>query len=360
MAAGTAPSPAAATLPAEAVAPDPAEGTDDTADDGEDGDEGDGEAEAHTGDAAPKSDDHLYTSDISDADLEKLWKENRKALEPISVGFTDAGRLINGERFPADGPWVVVDPPHTYGTRETNDYLIAAIRAVDSDFPGGPPARLNHIGAEEGGYLRPHHSHQAGRDVDIGFYYRNDPPARVASRAKYMDLERNWSLIRSIVTLTDVQFILVDRSIQKVLFDYALSRGEDRGWLDSLFHAGSNSILKHARHHRDHFHVRFYNPRAQELGRRIQPLLAKSKDEHSIVQHHIRQGDSLGRIAVHYGVSITALKKANGLKSAAIRAGRVLLVPVRGACVNCPIPPPVIVPPRRLPPEKAEGLSLNE
>jgi len=63
-----------------------------------------------------------------------------------------------------------------------------------------------------------------------------------------------------------------------VLYAYALSIGEDKGWLDSVFHAGANSLIKHARRHRDHFHVRFFNGRAQELGRRVQPFMAKDPE----------------------------------------------------------------------------------
>lgn len=337
---------------------DDAESDDDTPDDPapapQVGEAEGGEGEEHASEGPTEATGRFYTGDISDAELLKVWKTQRASLGTISVGFTDAGRLINAEPFPATGgPWVVVDPPKTYGTHETIEFLTSVFRAVDKQFPGGPPARVNHISAKDGGWVRPHRSHQSGRDVDIGFYYKEMPGARVRDRSRYMDLARNWALIRNIVAMTDVQLILVDRSIQRVLYNYALSQGENRAWLDTLFHAGAASILKHARHHRDHFHVRFYNAYAQELGRRIQPLLALDKDAHSTVMHHIRSGESLGRIAMHYGVSITALRKANGLRSNAIRAGHMLAIPVRGACVNCPIPPPVIVPPRRVPPPPA-------
>ncbi len=46
--------------------------------------------------------------------------------------------------------------------------------------------------------------------------------------------------------------------------------------------------------------------------------------------HLIAQGDSLGGIARKYGVSVSAIQKSNGLTSTRIRAGRNLLIPVRG------------------------------
>jgi LysM repeat protein len=128
--------------------------------------------------------------------------------------------------------------------------------------------------------------------------------------------------------------------------------GEDKAWLDSLFHAGADSIIKHARRHRDHFHVRFFNGRAQELGRRIAPLLAL-QPEHNVLTHRVRSGDTLGGIALRYNTSISALQKANRLRGSFLSIGQVLQVPLRGPCTRCPVPPPVVVPPRRVPPEEA-------
>ena len=125
------------------------------------------------------------------------------------------------------------------------------------------------MSAQEGGFLPPHKSHQNGRDVDLAFYYRTAAPARARERWRYIDPALNWALVKALVTLTDVQLILVDRKVQKVLYGYALKSGEDKGWLDALFHMGKKSLVHHARRHRDHFHVRFYNPRAQELGRQL-------------------------------------------------------------------------------------------
>ena len=50
--------------------------------------------------------------------------------------------------------------------------------------------------------------------------------------------------------------------------------------------------------------------------------------------HVIAQGDSLSAIARKYGVSVSALQKSNGLSNSRIRAGRNLLVPVRGTASN--------------------------
>lgn len=292
-----------------------------------------------------------YTADIDDLRLEQLWKASPEALGSLSIGFADAGRLVNARQMPEGPNWTIVAPDRCWGTEETIEYLTRAIGHVAAQFEGTPPLRVNHMSKPEGGWIRPHASHQSGRDVDLAFYYLPGGPDRGAwARRENFDLARNWALVRALVTETDVQLVLVDRRIIKRLYDYALSTGEDQAWLDSIFRAGRGSLVQHARRHRDHYHVRFYNPRAQELGRRVLPLMPKGQPDLNRVVHRVRSGEYLGAIARRYDTTVSAIRKANGLRSTLIRAGRTLVIPLRGPCVNCPTPPEVIVPPRRLPP----------
>jgi hypothetical protein len=268
------------------------------------------------------------------------------------MGFADEGRLINGIPFPEGDGYTVISPDKTFATRETIDAVLTAIRRVRELHPQAPPLRVNQISAKEGGYLRPHHSHQNGRDVDLAFYYPTAEPIRERAREKVIDVALNWELVKALATLTDVEFILVDRRVQKVLYDYAVAAGENRAWLDSLFHSGAEALLQHARGHRDHFHVRFYNPRAQELGRRLAPLLAQRPDENRLM-YRVHQGDTLSGLAHRYGSSVAGIQKVNHLKGTMLHLSQVLQIPLRGPCTQCPVPPPVVVPPRRLPPSSA-------
>ena len=298
----------------------------------------------------------LYTQDLTDDALMKQFVGNMASLGSISVGFAEAGRLINGVQMTPGDAWSVVSPENAWGTRETVVFLSVVARAVMEQFPYVAPLRVNHIGKQEGGYLRPHHSHQSGRDADLGFYYRAGMnPLRVkGARENAMDLPANWALVRALATRTDTQVILLDRRVQKVLYDYAVSIGEDRAWLDSLFNAGRSSLLQHVRRHRDHFHVRFYSARSQELGWRIQPLLAKRSDENFVI-HRVRPGDTLGHLAMRYGSGVKLIQRANGLTSINLRLGRTLNIPLRGPCTKCPLPPQVVVPPRRFPAGRSRG-----
>lgn len=299
-----------------------------------------------------------YSNDLSDAELARLWKEDPTAIGSVSVGRPEEGRLINAIPFPEapeGGPWKVIIPESCWTTKETADGIIAAAEQLRAWFPDGAPVRVGQVSGAEGGYLPPHVTHQNGRDIDIGLFYPGPEPYRVKEREKVMDVAMNWAFVKAMLTHADVQYILLDWRVQNVLYDYALKHGENKAWLDSLFKAGKRSVFHHARKHRDHFHFRVFNPRAQELAHRLAPLMPVRPDE-NIAFHRIKKGDTLGGVAIKYGTSLAKLKKANQhVAPAAMRVGQVLRVPLKGPCTNCPVPPLVVVPPRKVPPPIPEN-----
>ena len=351
-------------VPAEACLPvvdgeDGDDAADADADDADalapDGERNDGEEDVDAARADTSVEDQglRYSRDVSDDELKRLWSTDVAALGSMSIGLANAGRLINGVQFPkGGGNWSVVDGQESWGTQETVSSLMAAITEVSDRLPGTPALRVNDISKKDGGWHRPHRSHQNGRDVDLGFYYPHGETIRIKKRETCIDLARNWALVRALVTTGDVQTILVDRRVQAVLHGYARSIGEDPVWLDDLFR-GSAPIVNHAPRHRDHFHVRFYNPRAQELGRRVQPLLAE-RPEHNIASYRVKRGDTLGKIARRFGTSAKLIEQQNKVRSNSLKVGRTLTIPLRGPCTTCPLPPPVVVPARRLPPDVTE------
>lgn len=346
---------AAAVASDDAVPDSPDEEPDEEFD--EDGDEAesgaDAEAEAEPHEPSDEAlTGHRYTADISDEELERLWTTDPASLGPMSVGFADAGRVINAVPCRTSEHWTIVSPSHCWGTSETLEFIYTGIEAVAAEHPGSRPIRVNHISSKDGGWLRPHFSHQSGRDVDLGFYYKEELDYGWGRRREtQIDLARSWTLVKTFITETDLQVILVDRRIAKVLHAYALEQGEDPEWLERVFNAGRKSLVRHARGHHDHFHVRFYNARAQELGRRIVPLLAQ-QPEHNFAMHRVKPGNTLSHIAQRYGATVRAIQKANGMTNSFLRVGRVLRVPLRKPCTQCPLPPEVVVPKRCLPPKK--------
>jgi LysM repeat protein len=314
------------------------------------------EAENHPATLA-KTDGIRYTADISDEELNKLWKKNPEKLGSISLGFTDAGKLINGIPFPEGKNWIVTDPSKSYGTEETIQYVTAAINEVAEKIENTPPICISHLSNRNGGWLRPHLSHQSGRDIDLPIYRL--PANETKGKRGLFDVHRNWALVRALVIHGDIQLILLDKKLLKQLYNHAVSIGEDKAWLDSLFRAGRQSLIRHARNHRDHFHVRYYNPRAQELGRRIHSLLPGNKSLVKMVKHRVRRGDTLGALARKYGTSIAEIRRVNRIKANYMRVGKTLMVPQAASYASIPMPPDIVVPPRRLPPELQKNDPLD-
>lgn len=295
---------------------------------------------------------------MSQSQIEDELANHPERLGSMSIGYTNGGALYNGVQMPRGDGWELVDPDHAWGTRETVDFLLHCLSEVEQRFPGAARMYVGHISAKRGGHLSPHVSHQAGRDVDISYYYVVGQ-ARWYAKADQtnLDLARTWAFVKALVIDTDVEMILMDRSIQKLVREYAVAHGEDGRWVGELFDGNGTlpPLIRHAKGHATHIHLRFYNPVAQETGRRAYALLLR---RHVIqpavyfVRYKVRQGDTLGQIARKYGVTEKAIQQANGMKTSAIRATREYKIPRHGGVVA---PRMTAVPPRRVPPDRGTG-----
>lgn len=357
----------------------PSTGDDDaTRDDGDELDDeleegSEGEAEESSPSAAEP---RRVTLALDDAEIERRLRDDPASLGSMSLGRPNAGALLEAVQLPEGEHWVRVDAANAWGTRETIESLTHCIDAVATRYPETPRVHVGHVSARGGGHLSPHKSHQAGRDVDVGYY--TTPGAKWYARAdaKNLDRARTWSLIRALLVDTDVELILVDTSIQTLLKEHALAIGEDRAWVDSLFQVGNKggrAIIRHAKGHATHLHVRFYSPIAQETARRAYPTLVKlgkvptsgggrsAAAAPGYVEHRAKSGDTLGSLANRYKTTVQAIQRANNLRSTRLEARHVYRIPTgagyamldrdRDRPRGPAAPPPVVVlPPRRLPP----------
>lgn len=304
--------------------------------------------------AEPAPDPILADPGPADAgSLLTLAQRSLPDLGPLSIGAPDAGLLVNPLPFPAGPYWKVRNPLESYGTAETIEYLVTAIEAVEARFPGSPRVVIGDISRPDGGRLNRHRSHQAGRDADVGFYYAAGEVGDFATaRKRDLDLPRTWALVRALIVETDVDRIFVDRSLIAVLYAYASDEeGEDALWLRDVFGRlgdGRKGIIQHERRHKNHMHVRFYNPRAQEHGRIVYPqLVSEGVVPPPRIKVRVARGQTIGHLAARYGTSVAAIRSANGLRSTRLRAGRSYLIPIRRVTGEST---PLVVPPRRLPP----------
>lgn len=312
------------------------------------------EPDEHEGSARPARNRPPHPlAGVSDAELLRRLREEPKSLGSMSLGLPNGGRLINAVQLPEDPRWVRVDPAHAFGTRETVDYLVRSMGRLFEVFPDTPPIFVGHVSAESGGYLKPHKSHQSGRDVDLGFVYRDGGKWYQRGTQANLDLPRTWALVRALITETDPQFILIDHSIQAWLYDYALSIGEDPEWLKDLFKGTPGvrpAMIRHAKGHATHLHVRFYNPIAEQTAHRSYAGLVKLgrvKPPTHYVTHKVKKGETLIHLAKRYGTTVKAIKSANRLRSNTIMARKEYKIPRRGLTLTSA---PAALPERRLPP----------
>lgn len=303
--------------------------------------------------------------DLSDNELMARIAADPTSLGSLSIGTPGRAALFNSVALPPSPHWETAPNADSYATTETIAFLQAAIDTVYELFPETPPIVIGDISAAAGGHLKRHQSHQGGRDVDVGFYYKSGTTQWYlpASPANY-DLARNWALVRSLVTRTDVEMILLDTRVQRMLYKYALGLGEDKDFLDHVFSCGRglrDAIVQHVVGHRTHYHVRFYNAVAQELGRRTHPLLVQlnlMKPAVYTVSCVARKGQTLGQMAAKYHTSVRAIQQANGLRTTALTAGHAYQIPMRGSAP--PMTQPLVVPHRTLPSTTPAPLSAVE
>jgi penicillin-insensitive murein endopeptidase len=161
-----------------------------------------------------------------------------------------------------------------YGLPRFLDALTRAADAVASERAGSVLV-IGDLSAPRGGQLLPHHaSHRTGRDADLLFYLTTTEGVPVESpgfvsvgrdglafhkeqnRWLRLDVEREWLLVRSLVTDDDarVQWLFVHDNVRALLLEWAVARGEEP-WI--VQRAMDLMLQPHpGGPHDDHIHVR--------------------------------------------------------------------------------------------------------
>lgn len=164
-----------------------------------------------------------------------------------------------------------------YGTWEIIQLIERSARRVAFRLPG---ARLSvgELSKKNGGRIAGHHSHQNGRDVDIGFYITTpdgtpysayafaefglNGKGRPPNQGLRFDDARNWELIAKLVSDGEarVQYIFVSNEIRSRLLAESKRRGASPKIVERIKAVLIQPAEGHP--HRNHFHVRIYCPPA--------------------------------------------------------------------------------------------------
>jgi len=191
-----------------------------------------------------------------------------------SVGAPWDGRLRDAARLPEGDGYVIRRPWRSFGTRATVDFIERAITEVREEFPDVHVLAIGDISAEHGGPITEHHSHQSGRDADIGLVYNEQPDGFpqnfVRATEDNLDAEATLALVRAFADTANedggAQVMFLDFEVQGILYRWAKEHGMDDDLLDRLFQyphgrGSSEGLVRHEPNHDNHVHVRFKCPR---------------------------------------------------------------------------------------------------
>lgn len=188
-----------------------------------------------------------------------------------SVGSPTRGSLRDAQCLPQAGPGFVAFSENRCATDETIRLLLYAIGEVMREYPSSPPVVIGALSRPTGGRLKPHKSHRSGRDVDIGYFAVGDRPLRtfVDLRRDEIDYDKTFYLMAALIATGRVDFVFVNYALQPRFVEAARRLGYDDEQISYLFQyprgRGSRTgLIRHARGHLRHFHVRFACPRGDE------------------------------------------------------------------------------------------------
>jgi len=187
-----------------------------------------------------------------------------------SIGAPWSGRLRDASKLPDAKRYHLRRPHRTFGTRTTVEHTRRAIVDTLEQFPKIHDLAVGDISAPRGGWISEHHSHQSGRDVDLGLFYkerpRGYPDAFVQASARTLHMAATWALIANLASTQSrdggVHMMFLDFDLQGVIYKWALKNGVSRARLERVFQyphgrGAAAGLVRHEPGHADHLHVRF-------------------------------------------------------------------------------------------------------
>ena len=187
-----------------------------------------------------------------------------------SIGLPWAGQLEHPTRL-RFGDGVVIRRPHrAFGTRTTVEWVRRVVNDTLELFPRAHVYAIGDLSAEAGGQITEHHSHQSGRDADLGLFYKKKPAGYPTSFIRAtednLDCSATFTLLSKLVATADrdggVQVIFLDYDLQGVLYRWALDHGVNERRLERMFQyphgrGAAAGLIRHEPYHDNHIHARF-------------------------------------------------------------------------------------------------------
>jgi len=173
-----------------------------------------------------------------------------RPLTGESVGRPNRGRLVDGVALPP-GPYVIRFDWQKFGSALMVWNLARVLRAFRAETGFEGELFVGAMSRRNGRRLRPHRSHQSGRDVDVRL------PAMPHAEGFKLEIDEvdwhaTWALVDAFVRTDDVQVIFLERKLRRRLKRAGLALGADDERIARVM--GS---VRHSPGHTAHVHVRF-------------------------------------------------------------------------------------------------------
>jgi LysM repeat protein len=193
-----------------------------------------------------------------------------RLLTGQSRGRPSHGWLHQPTQLPRSSHYFRRRVERTWAAAHVIDHTLNAIHEAHAAIPKLHRLAIGDLSDRDGGPISGHASHQSGRDIDIGLFYRKVPAGYpeefIEANADNFDATATWALLETLVRTANEE-----GGIEKVFLDYELQRGlyaaaRADGWsktkLVDVFQYPDGAYAKHGlvRHepkHADHMHVRF-------------------------------------------------------------------------------------------------------
>ena len=198
-----------------------------------------------------------------------LWLESRvHALPPAdpssalpdvppagqarSVGRPHRGRLADGIRLPDSDLYTIRFDRLAYGTTLAVRDIQRAIMGFRQETGFDGDISIGAMSRRTGRRLRPHRSHQSGRDADIRLPAMRDADGEPRLAPHEIDWYATWALMDAFVRTGEVQVIFIERKFFRRLKAAGLRLGATDERIATVF-----GFLRHSEGHVAHMHVRF-------------------------------------------------------------------------------------------------------
>src|SRR5690606_6118607 len=142
----------------------------------------------------------------------------------IAIGSPHHGKLANGVRLPESKLYTIRDPDKAYGTSHAVKTIHTAIATFRRDTGYTGKIVIADLSKQGGGRMRPHKSHQVGRDADIRLP-RKPGASQKDGSASTVDWDMSWQLVKSFIDTGEVEYIFLDYARQKYLLKAARDAG---------------------------------------------------------------------------------------------------------------------------------------